>query len=111
VARGHVAQAISVVDVNGDGLPDVLYGDSSGVSVLLQNVSAPGTFAAATTYAVPLGAFELGVADVDGDGLVDIVVTNPAQLTVSGGVATTRPGVLLQDPAAHGSFKALQNLP
>jgi len=111
VSQGRVAQAITVADVNGDGLPDVLYGDSAGVSVLLQSATAPGTFAAATTYAAPLGAYQLGVADVDGDGLVDIVVTNSAMLASSAGVETTRPGVLLQDPALHGSFKALQNLP
>ena len=111
VAQGRVAQAISVADVNGDGLPDVLYGDSRGVSVLLQNASAPGTFSAAATYAAPFGAFQLGVADVDGDGLVDIVVTNSATLALSGGVQATRPGVLLQDAAAPGTFKALQNLP
>jgi hypothetical protein len=31
--------------------------------------------------------------------------------TLSGGVQTTRPGVLLQDPAAPGTFKPLQDLP
>jgi hypothetical protein len=111
VPQGRVAQAIIVADVDGDGLPDILYGDSKGVSVLLQSAAAPGTFAAATTYAAPLGAFELGVADVDGDGLVDIVVTNSTMPTLSGGVQTTRPGVLLQDPAAPGTFKPLQDLP
>jgi len=42
---------------------------------------------------------------------VDIVVTNSATLALSGGVQATRPGVLLQDAAAPGTFKALQNLP
>ncbi|MFM2288410.1 MAG: hypothetical protein RL684_1553 [Pseudomonadota bacterium] len=111
VSQGRVAQAIMVADVNGDGLPDILYGDSAGVSVLLQNGAAAGTFAMAVTYAAPYGAFQLGLADVDGDGLVDIVVSNSTTLTSVGGVDTTRPGVLLQDPAAHGSFKPLQNLP
>ncbi len=111
VPMGRVAQAITVADVNGDGLPDIVYGDSKGVSVLLQNAATPGTFAAASTYAAPLGAYQVGMADVDGDGLVDIVITNSTMLTLSGGVQATRPGVLLQDAAAPGTFKALQDLP
>jgi len=38
-------------------------------------------------------------------------VTNSTALTVTAGVQTTQPGVLLQDTANHGSFKPLQNLP
>jgi hypothetical protein len=111
IAQGQLAQSLAVVDLNGDGHPDIIVGDRYGVSVLLQSATTPGSFAAATTYLVPLGAFQMGVADVNDDGLPDIVVTNSTMLTTSGGVQTTQPGVLLQDPANHGSFKPLQNLP
>lgn len=111
IAQGQVAQSIVVADLNGDGHPDLIVGDRYGVSVLLQSATTPGSFAAATTYAAPLGAFQLAVADVNDDGLPDIVVTSSATLTSTGGVQATQPGVLLQDPANHGSFKPLQNLP
>jgi hypothetical protein len=51
------------------------------------------------------------VADINGDGLADIVVTNSAALTLAAGVYQSQPGVLLQNPAAPGTFMALQNLP
>jgi hypothetical protein len=111
IAQGSLAQSLQVADLNGDGHPDIVVGDRYGVSVLLQSATTAGSFAAATTYAAPLGAFQVAVADVNDDGLPDLVVANSTTLTSSGGVLTTQPGVLLQDPANHGSFKPLQNLP
>jgi len=111
IAQGQLAQSIAVVDLNADGHPDIVVGDRYGVSVLLQSATTAGSFAAATTYSVPLGAYQLEVADVNDDGGPDIVVTNSTALTTTAGVQTTQPGVLLQDAANHGSFKPLQNLP
>jgi hypothetical protein len=109
-APGSLAQSIAVVDVNGDGHPDIVIGGSSSVSVLLQNAAAPGTFMSATNYAVT-DANEIAVADVNGDGLVDIVVaTGPLQQAVNG-VVPNLAGVLLQSSAAPGTFGALQSLP
>jgi hypothetical protein len=107
---GSQARSIIVTDVNGDGLPDIVIGGDSAVSVLLQNAAAPGTFLAATNYPVS-HANQIAVADVNGDGLVDIVIaTGPTQPTV-GGVITNHPGVLLQNAAALGTFGALQDFP
>jgi hypothetical protein len=111
IAQGQLAQSIIVADLNGDGHPDIVVGDRYGVSVLLQSATTPGSFAAATTYPVPYGAYQVAVADVNDDGLPDLVVTNSTALTTTAGVQTTQPGVLLQDTANHGSFKPLQNLP
>jgi hypothetical protein len=105
-----VAESIVVTDVNGDGHPDIVIGSESGVTVLLQNASSPGTFEAATSYTAP-NANEIAVADVNGDGLVDIVVpTGPAQPAASG-IIPNAPGVLLQNASAPGTFGALQALP
>jgi hypothetical protein len=106
---GSQAQSIVVIDVNGDGLPDIVIGGTSAVSVLLQDATAPGTFLPATNYPVT-NANQIAVADANGDGLVDIIVaTAPTQPTV-GGVITNQPGVLLQIAGAPGTFSAVQNL-
>ena len=106
---GSQATSIVVTDVNGDGLPDIVIGGTSAVSVLLQNAAAPGTFLAATNYTVSY-ANQIAVADVNGDGLVDIIIgTGPTQ-PVIGGVISNHPGVLLQVAGAPGTFSAVQDL-
>jgi hypothetical protein len=107
---GSLASSIVVTDVNGDGLPDIVIGGGSAVTVLLQNAAAPGSFLAASNYPVSY-ANQIAVADVNGDGLVDIIIgTGPTQPVV-GGVITNHPGVLLQIAAAPGTFGAVQDLP
>lgn len=82
---GTLAWAVVVVDVNGDGKPDILVANcNSGcggsnqngtVGVLLGN--GDGTFQAAISYdAGGVWARSLAVADLNGDGKPDIVVTN-----------------------------------
>jgi hypothetical protein len=106
----NLAESIIVTDINGDGLPDIIIGGTSEVTVLLHSASAPGTFLAATSYAVP-EAREIAVADVDGDGIPDIIVNlGPTQTTVNG-VITNTVGVLLQSATTRGTFGALQALP
>jgi hypothetical protein len=109
--NGQVAQSLVLSDLNGDGHLDVVVGDNAGVNVLLQNPGSPGTFAAASYYAAPYGAFQVAVADVNDDGFPDIVTTNSASSPLTSGTYTTQPGVLLQSAAVAGTFSALQNLP
>jgi hypothetical protein len=109
-APGSLAQSIVVTDVNGDGHPDIVIGGTNAVTVLLQNASSPGTFMAATNYAV-MNANQLAIADVNGDGHPDIIVATGLSQTVVNGVTTNNPGVLLQDAASPGTFGALQDLP
>lgn len=69
------ANAVVVVDVNGDGFPDLIVATNNGVSVLLNQGN--GTFGPSTTFATG-GTYSQGLAvqDVNGDGIPDIVVTN-----------------------------------
>ena len=111
---GSLAQDIVVKDVNGDGLPDIVIGGNAAVSVLLQNPATPGTFLAASNYAVQ-DANQIVVADVhDSDlvaGLPDIIVATGPTHPVVNGVITNHPGVLKSIASAPGTFSALQDLP
>jgi len=109
-AVGSLAQSILVVDVNQDGHPDIVIGGSNAVSVLLNNASAPGTFAAASNYPAS-NTNQIAVADVNGDGLVDIITATGATQPLVNGIYTNGPGVLLQSATAPGTFGAIQNLP
>jgi hypothetical protein len=112
IAALDLPQSIVVIDVDGDGRPDLVIGGQQTVTVLLQNhaPAAPGTFMAATVYNAP-GAYEIAVADINGDGKPDIVVSNGVGHVLVNGVATTHPGVLLQSTTSPGTFGALQDLP
>jgi hypothetical protein len=110
LSGNSIPQSIVVADVNGDGHPDIVIGGSTVVNVLLQNASAPGTFAAAASYAIS-NATQIAIADVNGDGLVDIVVPVGVSHPLVSGVYTNNPGVLLQVAGSPGTFAKEQDLP
>ncbi len=79
-ATGPVDQVRSAkilsADVNGDGNPDLLTGNTGSVSILLGN--GDGTFAAHADY--PAGGSGVAVADVNGDGKLDVATTTSVLL-------------------------------
>lgn len=81
--------ALAVVDVDGDGKPDVIISDgsasASGVRVLLNrgDGSLAGDVAYANDSAAGTGPVSVTVADVNGDGLPDIITANGSSGTVS----------------------------
>jgi hypothetical protein len=103
------ANLIAITDVNGDGFNDLVITDpgpaggaAPTVSVLLQDAAHPGQFLPAVSY-VTAGmslAQDIIVTDINGDHLPDIII--------GGGNAVS---VLLQNPAAAGSFFAATNYP
>jgi hypothetical protein len=110
IATQDLPRSIAVADLTGDGGLDIIIGAKQTVTVLLHDPAHPGTFLAATVYAVP-GANEIAVADINGDGKPDIVVSNGVTFPTQNGVSTTHPGVLLQSATKAGTFAALQDLP
>jgi hypothetical protein len=103
------ANWVALGDLNGDGATDVALTDSVGVKVLMHTGAASSmTFAAPVTVFTQspnfnvVGGNIIAIADVDGDGLNDLIITDPGP---TGGMSTAV-YVLIQDPAAHGTFLA-----
>jgi len=72
------ATALAVVDLDGDGVADVLVGDRNSLSVKVFFGAGDGTFAEpAASAIVAIGNVVTGIAagDLDGDGVGDLVVT------------------------------------
>jgi hypothetical protein len=110
IATRDRPQSILLRDLQGTGKLDIVIGGQNFVTVLLHDPANPGKFLPANIYSAP-GADEIAIADINGDGKLDIVVSNGVTFPMQGGVATTHPGVLLQNTAKPGTFAALQDLP
>jgi FG-GAP-like repeat len=101
------ANWVALGDLNGDGAADVALADNVGVKVLMHTGAA-----SSMTFAAPVSVFTqspnanvaggniVAIGDVDGDGLNDLLITDPGP---TGGMGTAV-YVLIQNPAAHGTF-------
>jgi hypothetical protein len=95
---------VAVADVNGDGKPDLIVGNSNGtVGVLLGN--GDGTFQPAVIYGSGgSGAIQSGsvvVADINGDGKPDMLVANAISSVV--GVLLGNGDGTFQPAVSYGS--------
>jgi hypothetical protein len=93
---------VKIADVNGDGRPDLIAVDSSGIVAVLLNLGA-GSFAPEADYTVVAGtstAERVAVADLNNDGKPDLAVSS-----FGGGMVS----VLLN--AGSGTFAAATGYP
>lgn len=74
---------LTVADVNGDGIPDLVYPTYVGANVVIRPGKGDGTFGAEQKLAARSGAYEVNVLDVNGDGIPDIVCANAVDNSVS----------------------------
>jgi hypothetical protein len=74
---------VAMADVNGDGIPDVLYADYGRANVAVRLGRPDGTLGPEKTFPTAAGAHAVSVADVNGDGKPDLVVVDAVSDEVS----------------------------
>jgi hypothetical protein len=72
-----------LADVNGDGIPDLVYPDYEDANVAVRLGLGNGLFGPQVTYPTELGSYSIKVVDVNGDGIPDIVDANAVNDSVS----------------------------
>jgi FG-GAP-like repeat/FG-GAP repeat len=100
---GQPNQVVSA-DINGDGLPDLVFADlstSGNAIVMLQNAATPGQFMAPLNLATGGMTASVAIGDVNGDGKPDIVATIYDSNGNNGQVI-----VFLQSTTTPGTFAA-----
>jgi hypothetical protein len=109
---GLNAVFVAVVDLNGDGKPDLAVADYGGNPIVQPNPGAlavllgngDGTFRPAVRYSAPLASSVVVTADFNGDGFADVAVA----ASTGGTVATlttylTNPDGTLRNALTYGS--------
>jgi hypothetical protein len=100
---GQPNQVVSA-DINGDGLPDLVFADlstSGNAIVLLQNAATPGQFMAPLNLATGGMTASVAIGDVNADGKPDIIATVYDSNGNNGQVV-----VFLQSTTTPGTFAA-----
>jgi hypothetical protein len=100
---------ITLADINGDGLPDILAPllGSASVAIFLNNPANPGHFLQEQSLKMFLNEppGRVIVTDIDGDGLPDIAVAVAADESGDNDYSYGIVEVFLQDPLNLGTFK------
>ena len=87
IADGSIVGGITVQDINGDGIPDVLFANCEDSNVYLAFGNGDGTYQNATKVITTLGyPGALNFADMDGDGNVDIVAYGYGYISIYRGL-------------------------
>ena len=110
ITVGGQPNDVQILDINGDGLPDLIVADNTGaVEYLLQNPASPGTFQPGVSLPIsnpanvaeglPTRGISVAVGDLNGDGFPDIAVTSFDAYGDNGMVF-----IFFQDPNNRGTF-------
>lgn len=102
VSTDYGTSAVKVIDLNGDGLSDLLLVSSfnSSINVVLADPSNPGKFLASQSYPTYFQPNSLAIADFNGDGISDMAVAEQSNVV----------DVFLGDASNPGKFIAPQEI-
>jgi hypothetical protein len=83
-ANGLLApSAVKLIDLNGDGIPDLIAANTGGNDVIVYQGLGNGLFGIPQTFFAGTSPVSLAVGDLTGDGIPDIAVANEGSNDVS----------------------------
>ena len=82
-ASQAILAGLSVADVNGDGLPDLVLSDQAGHAIDVLPGNGDGTFQSPAIYPIGAAPAGLALADLNHDGRPDLAVASPAGNSVT----------------------------
>jgi hypothetical protein len=121
---GDIGGAIQLVDVNGDGVPDLVVsgillsgaggtglGSVAGNEVCVLLGDGTGHFGPGRTYRGDLSMYSMAVADLNGDGFPDLVTANQGSNTASVFLNDGKGGFGDPQGEAFGNDSGVTNVP
>ncbi|MGD1101618.1 MAG: FG-GAP-like repeat-containing protein, partial [Terriglobia bacterium] len=105
-STGNIPVAVTVADLNGDGIPDLAvvnngFGSSDSVSVFLGK--GDGTFLSGGTLVTGTGPTQAVAADFDGNGTMDLAVAYSAGISIIPGRGAGTFGPRTDYPITNGA--------
>ena len=105
---GAGAWSVAIADVNGDGKPDLVVGNTGPTSAAVLLGLGDGIFQPAVTYG-SYGCSSLVLADVNGDGKLD-AITSGVSVQLGNGDGSFQPAIVYATPGAGSGSIAVADV-
>lgn len=102
---GHKPTDMNTIDINNDGMIDIVVTDTNSSQVLVLLANGDGTFKSPLMQSIAMQSGNLALADFNADGFADLILVQP------GASPSDNTNISSYIGLGNGSFELMQRLP